>query len=228
MSARILSPVLWRAWGLLLLLVVLVPMGCQELQQVDAQQAAGEPAAAPSAPSGDVDLNELDDDTFLASLADQALVTVDQCYRAMVILADGEDPFGSFEERRASLEGRDIARAAWGLKPDRNIDKGSAAFMVCRILQIKGGLNRILFGSWGLGDRRYAYRELVHRNLIRTPGVDYQPITGGELVALLGVADEYMSDTGVYEQEPVELTVPGQARGDQEIADDIVADTGNN
>jgi hypothetical protein len=212
MSARILSPVLWRGWGLMLLLVVLVPTGCQQPRQVDAQQAAGEPAAAPNEPSGDEDFDQLDDDTFLASLADQALVTVDQSYRAMLILADGEDPFGSFEARRASLEGRDIARAAWGLKPNCNIDKGSVAFMVCRILQIKGGLNRILFGSWGLGDRRYAYRELVYRNLIRVPGVDYQPITGGELVALLGVADEYMSDTGVYEQEPVELTAPGPAR----------------
>ena len=175
-----------------------------------------------------MDFNQLDDDTFLASLADQALVTVDQCYRAMVILADGEDAFGSFDERRASLEGRGIARAAWGLKPGGNIDKGSAAFMVCRILQVKGGLNRILFGSWGLGDRRFAYSELVYRNLIRVPGVDYQPITGGELVALLGVADEYMSDTGVYEQEPVELTVPGQARSDRKIVDDFAADTGNN
>ena len=183
MDARILRPALWRGWGLMLLLVVVASTGCHEPRQVDSPAAVGEPAAAPGALTGEVDFNQLDDDTFLASLADQALVTVDQCYRAMVILADGEDAFGSFDERRASLEGRGIARAAWGLKPGGDIDKGSVAFMVCRILQVKGGLNRILFGSWGLGDRRFAYRELVYRNLIRVPGVDYQPITGGELVA---------------------------------------------
>ena len=127
----------------------------------------------------------------------------------MVILAEGQDANQDFEQRRAWLQERDIARAAWKLQPDDYVDNGSVSFMVCQILKVKGGLNRMLLGSWGLGDRRYAYRELVYRKLIATSSVDYAPMTGGELVNLLGLADEYMANKGIYESEPVELELPG-------------------
>ena len=164
--------------------------------------------AAPRAPESRLNPNTLDDDAFLGYLADQPLVTVDEGYRAAIILAEGEDKSTTFDERRAWLQERDIARPAWHLEPDEYIDNGSMSFMVCQILKIKGGIDRLIFGSWGLGDRRYAYRELVYRDLIVTPSADYAPMTGGELVNLLGLADEYMADRGIYEAKPVELQLP--------------------
>lgn len=165
--------------------------------------------AQPRAGVPQVELNTLDDDAFLGHLADVSLVSVEEAFRAMVILSEGEDAHQTFAQRQAWLEGRDIVRTAWGLEQGNYIDQGSVAFMVCKILRIRGGLSRVVFGSWGLGDRRYAHRELVSRELLGTRGPDYAPMTGGELVHLLGLADEFMADRGVYESEPMELEPRG-------------------
>jgi hypothetical protein len=59
-----------------------------------------------------------------------------------------------------------------------------------------------MLGSWGLGDRRYALRELKFRRIIES-GADYTPISGGELVGILHRADSYMALSGVHDAEPV-------------------------
>lgn len=178
--------------------------------------AAG--CAATKTPREHLDYNRLDDATFLAYLADEPAVSVEEAYRAMVILADGQDTAGGHEGRRETLEARGIARAAWGLRPEQVIDRGSVAFMVCQILRYKGGIDRIIFGSWGLGDRRYAHRELAYRWLLDPPGADYQPMTGGDLVALLAKADEAMAERGLYEAKAIDLgpePPPGEPVGKQ-------------
>jgi hypothetical protein len=182
--------------------VASMPLGCAETGgpgfETDATAAPEVPASAEG----------LDDFEFVHSyLIAQPTVTVDDAYRAMLILADGEDTAAGFDARRADLEGRGIARAAWGLQADRPIDKGSVAYMVCQILQLQGGVNRIVFGSWGLGDRRYALRELVYRDLMaRSPA--YRYITGAELANLLRKADEIMQKKGMYGVESVEIGPP--------------------
>lgn len=151
----------------------------------------------------------LDDDAFLGYLADTTLVTVEEAYRAVILLAEGADPNETFDERRAWLEQRDIARAAWTLERNHYIDQGAVAYMVCKVLQIKGGLSRMMLGSWGLGDRRYAHRELVYRGLMEVQGAPFSPMTGGEFAHLLGMADEYMAAEGIYEREAIELAPRG-------------------
>jgi hypothetical protein len=153
----------------------------------------------------DIDPNTLDDDGFQAWLGDVPLVTVDEAYRAMLILADGEDTSKSFDERRGKLESRKIARSAWNLEPANVIDTGSVAYMVTKICRISGGVNNYLFGSWGLGDRRYALRELVYLQMI-DDSVDYQYLTGSALIALMAKADELMEKKGLYEVEPIDLS----------------------
>ncbi|MCK6484732.1 MAG: hypothetical protein HUU22_15365 [Phycisphaerae bacterium] len=160
--------------------------------------------AAPRKTAPPVDPATLSDDGFLHYLAEVPLVTTDEAYRAMLILADGEDTCKSFEERRDKLVQRQIVNPAWDLQPDHVIDRGSVAAMVCKICRLRGGLNRVLFASWGLGDRRYANRELVYRDLL-DPGTDYVPIKGGQLVALMTKADALMEERGIYETVPVEL-----------------------
>ncbi|QDV89985.1 hypothetical protein RAS2_10610 [Phycisphaerae bacterium RAS2] len=148
---------------------------------------------------------ELSDEGFHAYLTEVDVVTVDEAYRAMLILADGEDTSANFEERRQKLEDRGIARAAWKLQPENVIDIGSVAFMVCRICQIHGGINMRLFGSWGLSDRRYAMRELIYREML-SDTVDYDYMSGSALAALMRKADEVMEKKGLYESPGVELS----------------------
>ncbi len=147
-----------------------------------------------------VDPAALDDMGFQAYLADVPVVTVDEACRAMLILADGEDKTKSWPERREVLLRRGLIRAAWGLEPDNIADRGTIAYMACQILKIKGGVNRLILGSWGPGDRRYAYRELIYRGLMPA-GSEWQRFTGGQMVSLMGKADEYMERKDLYETE---------------------------
>ena len=146
-----------------------------------------------------IDYNTLDDLDFMHDyIAKQPLVTVDEACKAILILADGEDKAQNFDERRAKLAERGILRESWGLAGDDYIDKGTLAYMVAQVCQMTGGVNRMILGSWGLGDRRYALRELRFRKVI-TSGVDYAFLTGGELMGILHRADEYMQNAGVYD-----------------------------
>jgi hypothetical protein len=141
-------------------------------------------------------------DAFLHDhLQEVSMVTVSEAYRAMVILAKGDDPFDSFEQRRRYLEDNGYARPQWNLQRDACIDRGTTAYMVCEIMGLPSGVNRALSKGVGLGDRRYSLRELHYRELIR-PAPDYQFITGGELVDLLANADTYMADHGKYDAPP--------------------------
>lgn len=164
--------------------------------------------AGPRREAPAVNPQTLDDMQFLHDyLIQQPTVTVDEAYRAMLILADGQDASNSFERRRDTLTQRGIVRPAWNLQPDYCIDKGSIAYMTCAILDIRGGVNRIVLGSWGPGDRRYALRELSYRQLMASAPT-YQYITGAELVSLLRTADEYLQSHGRYTAGPMDLGPP--------------------
>ena len=147
----------------------------------------------------------LDVDTFWHDhLVQQAMVTVGEAYRAVLILADGEDQYTDFAAREQALRERGMIRDAWGLQREACIDRGSVAYMVCRTLEIRGGVNMFLFGRHGLGDRRYANRELVYREMV-PEGAAYRYVTGGELMDLLIEADRYMARHGMYDEEPLDI-----------------------
>ena len=123
----------------------------------------------------------------------------------MLILADGEDTCKTHEERREKLESRGIARAVWNLKPENVVDAGTVSYMVMKICQMRGGINFNLFGSWGLGDRRYAMRELIYRKLL-DESVDYQAMTGERMIGLMARADALMEKKGLYESTKIDLS----------------------
>jgi len=182
------------------LLVLAGSLGCGETLRVE-QAEQGE---------------KVDVDTLLHDhLQKQPMVTAAEAYRAMLILADGEEKYDSFEARRQSLEERGIARPQWGLSRDACIDKGSVAYMVCKILKIRGGVNFAVFGQLGIGDRRYAVRELASMDMMPQTAA-YRYITGGELVDLMLKADRYMAEHGAYEEESVDigqmLETPGERK----------------
>ena len=65
-------------------------------------------------------------------------------------------------------------------------------------------LNLRLFGTLGLGDRRYAVRELVYLDLM-PPGAPYRYMTGSELVDLMAEADRYMAGHGMHEEQAIDV-----------------------
>lgn len=159
------------------------------------------PEPAPPA----IDHNTLSDFAFESYLNDSILVTNDEALRAMLILADGEDTAESFEQRHAKLVERGIINPAWELLPNHYSNYGTVAYMTCRICQISGGINMHVFGAAGLGDRRYALRELIYREMC-DEAVSYQHITGPALFALVRKAGELMQEKGLYESSGIELS----------------------
>jgi hypothetical protein len=161
--------------------------------------------AAPRTSTPTVDPATLPDDAFQAYLGTMDVITVDEAYRAMLILADGEDTSKSFEARRDKLESRGIARPQWKLRPENVIDAGSTAYMVCQVCDVRAGLNRMTLGKLGIGDRRYALRELIYRGMI-SDMVEYQYMTGAEFVSMLAKADALMAKKGLYPTQGVDLS----------------------
>lgn len=147
----------------------------------------------------------VDEADFLhVHLQAQPVVTVAEAYRAVLMLAEGQDRPASFEEREAELIARKIVRPAWKLQRDQAIDKATIAYMVLAVLDVRGGVNRMVFGSLGLGDRRYALREAIYMDLM-PPASEHRYLTGGELVDLLARADAYMAEHGMYPAEHVDI-----------------------
>jgi hypothetical protein len=165
-------------------------LGCTQTLRVE-QADAGEKASA---------------DAFLHDhLQNQPMVTVAEAYRAVLMLAEGEDKYTDFDARRSALESRGIARPEWGLRREACIDRGSVAYMVCQVIKLCGGINFNLFGRLtGVSDRRYAVRELDYAGIME-PSAPYRYITGGELVDVVAKADRYMAAHGMYPQEPVDV-----------------------
>lgn len=160
-----------------------------------------------------VDPNTLGDVEFQSYLADAPLVTVDEAFRAILILADGEDTCKTFVERRDKLESRGIARPGWKLNPEAIIDRGTLAYMVCKICKIYGGVDLLVFGNLGIGDRRYSMRELIYEKIM-DEGSAYWYVRGDEISSVLAKADEFMRKTKVYESTVNELPPeppPGQS-----------------
>jgi hypothetical protein len=164
-------------------------MGCSQVSRTE-QVSRGE---------------QLGVDEFLHEhLPAQAVVTAGEAYRALLLLADGEETYNSYEARAAELERRQWIRPDWKLERDRPIDAGAVAYAVIRIVHGERGVNSLVLGGAGVGDRRYALRDLVHMGLIEQRPA-YRWLTGGELLDLIGRADEYMARHKLYPAQPVDL-----------------------
>ncbi|MCP4592815.1 MAG: hypothetical protein GY842_18935 [bacterium] len=128
---------------------------------------------------------------FVHFLSDLPAVSMDEAYHAMLLLAGDDSSGQSFAERESRLIERGVARPSWGLAADDCLDQGTLAYMIVRTCHLPGGLNDAMFGSWGLGDRRYALRTAVWHEMMPYT-LPYHVVTGGELLATISKAAEYM------------------------------------
>ncbi len=159
--------------------------------------AATQSSAKSSAKNITKDCQGLDELDFLDCMVRKPKCTVADAVRAVCILNVGGDVGKNYHQRYEYLKERGIVRDSWKLRPNQWIDRGTLAYMLLKTAGIKGGVNMFLFASVGLGDRRYAYREMLYRELMED-GVAYNYVSGPELVTTVGKVDRYMQDTGKY------------------------------
>jgi hypothetical protein len=108
--------------------------------------------------------------------------------RAMTIfVSEGRVGGGDFVADKQYLRDQGVL-SAWleRAAADDPLRKGRLATLLCRALQIKGGLWMRLFGPVP----RYALQECVYLDLM-VGGAEYAHVTGGELVGVIDRADRF-------------------------------------
>ena len=133
----------------------------------------------------------LDDAAFPHYLATVPLVTVDEGIRAVLLLNGTRPRPTDYAARFARLLDMGAVRENWQLSADRLLDKGSLAYMLRTICDLRGGLNEALATRTGLGDRRYALKTCIHAGLLRYARPN-DPVTGGELLSALTAAEAHL------------------------------------
>jgi len=109
----------------------------------------------------------------------------DTC-RMVLSLARGEHTDLPFAELHQELLNRGFVEAEWGLEESAPVTKGTAAFMLVRLLGLPGGVVTRIFGM----NRRYAFRECVYSGLLRGK-TDMEYLTGRELIDALTDAETF-------------------------------------
>jgi hypothetical protein len=179
---------------LILFAVLMTLAGCPDKTAKITTTSTQEAAATQPAES---DCQAVDEMDFLDCMVKKTKCTVADAARAACMLATGGDVGKTYTDRYQYMLERGMVRKEWKLQPDQWIDRGTLAHMFLKAAGMKGGVNMLLFGSWGLGDRRYAYREMRYYELM-DDGVDYCCVSGPELVTALGKVDRFCQDRGKY------------------------------
>jgi len=115
-------------------------------------------------------------------LAQEKWCSNDSAFSLVLHMVDGQDSCGSFTERMELLKSKGLLRPDWQFAAGEPVTKGTLAYLVCRALDVKGGLLLRLLPS-----KRYAYREAVYQELV-TRGSEHEPLTGPEAVGIMGRA----------------------------------------
>jgi len=112
------------------------------------------------------------------ALAEKQRVTVDDSLIYVALLAGQElDP----EAARTFLISRGIIQNTTPL--GNVLRRGELASMIMRVKNWGGGLMYSVFGG-----KRYAWRELVFRRVMPGGGSEYSPVSGDELLLVIGRA----------------------------------------
>ena len=112
--------------------------------------------------------------------------------KVATILLRMYDPQRDFAFDLATLREKGIISRAISetTAKDTLLDKGTAAYMFCQALGIKGGMWMRLFGQ----SQRYCLRELVFEGLMQASGI-HELVSGAELVDMFTRAVDYLEKT---------------------------------
>lgn len=154
----------------------------------------------------------LADNNVYRDLVDKGVATYEDGCRAISCFVDVPADTMTFEEVVAELKEKGIIGKRWKYKAEKPVTRGIMAYMVCRALNIKGGLTmrtinttkrftRLICsklgikGDFGLPDigigKRYAYLELQNMGLVPA-GHKKTFLTGHDLLALMYRIEQYI------------------------------------
>ena len=167
------------------------------------------PATAQKPPSAAPVAAPTSDAAFFAELGYKDVATASDVARAMMILvSEGKETGADFEAARAYLRTRSVLPDGWldKARPDEPVEKANLARLVCRTLDIKGGLWMHLVGP----APRLALRECVYLELM-IRGAENAHVVGGELVGVIDQCDRWRTRQAIEKMRPAAAKASGKA-----------------
>lgn len=157
-----------------LLLCVLIASGCKTAVVTESVVAKNGAAGA------DAQLE------FWHELADRPVTSNDDAFHGLLLYVDDADPSSNYDQRVASMKGKGLLPKDFSAAGNHAVTRGTLAYAMCKILNIKGGVMMHLTG----GNQRYAVRELMYMGLFPTSTIN-QTFTGSEFLGIVGKMEDY-------------------------------------
>lgn len=126
---------------------------------------------------------------FWHNLPARSAVSNDAALHALLLLADGKDEAKGYPDRVAAAQQRGWLPAGFDEPADLAAQRGRVAVAVAKILELRGGVMMQLLGP----TPRYATRELVAMGLLPSASSELQAISGIELLAVVGRAQDVLT-----------------------------------
>ena len=128
---------------------------------------------------------------YFQALLSKKYVLRSDAVRLLLMLLGEESLSEDRAQQISLLKAKNIipVKIAVAFSPDEPLRKGLAAYMFCRALGIKGGLNVRLFGM----RERYAVQELVFAGIMPQGSVD-DIVSGREFISIFTHAVQYQSE----------------------------------
>lgn len=125
---------------------------------------------------------------FLRELEDKAITTFEDGCRSIAAFLRLPVATGTFEQVLEELRKREIVRNKWA-KADEPLTWGRISYMMCRALDIRGGL---IMTATRRTTERYALRECLDRGLVPRQGNKVRYLSGADLMAVLYRMEVYV------------------------------------
>jgi hypothetical protein len=125
----------------------------------------------------------------LSDLGDRPVTFADGC-KAIYLLKTDKFPIMSYEEVRHALIRDKIIPEFWNYPKEKILLKGEYAYMLCRALELKGGLSMHIFGPI----ERYCLNECIYRGFLLR-GRIYDHVSGKEIIGSIQRAADYKEKT---------------------------------
>ncbi len=127
---------------------------------------------------------------FWHGLADRPVVNNNEMAHGLIQLANITDLNETYAERIEWLKTNGYLDRGFNAPAHASAERGTLAQILCRILDIKGGLTMRIIGA----HPRYALRELVDMEMI-DPSSTQQGFSGIEFVGVINKAEAYAEET---------------------------------
>lgn len=131
--------------------------------------------------------NDLDSQLeFWHRLASRPVTCNDEAFHGLLLYIDNEDSTEDYAGRVEALRARHMLPKGFDRPAEEAVLRGTIAYAIVRMLDIRGGLIMSTFGP----SPRYATRELQHMKLY-PPSSPHQTFSGTEFLGIIGRVEDF-------------------------------------